>query len=113
MKSTPALCCSATAFRASSGVSTAVTTPDEARNAVAEQHKAGVDFIKVYNNLEPDVHRAIIDEAHRLGLAVVGHIPRRIGRPQALQAALDAGQDMIAHSEEVFFTYSYSEAEAD
>jgi imidazolonepropionase-like amidohydrolase len=93
-------------------VSTVCSTPEEARRAVAEQHAAGVDFIKVYNNLEPDALTAIIEEAHKRGLAVVGHIPRRAGRPQALQAALKAGQDMIAHAEEFFFTYFYGETDS-
>lgn len=93
-------------------VSTVVSTPEEARRAVAEQHRAGVDFIKVYNNLDSNVLRAVVTEAHRLGLAVVGHIPRRDGRSQALQTALAAGQDMIAHSEEFFFTYFYGDADS-
>lgn len=93
-------------------VSTVVKTPEEARRAVAAQHGAGVDFVKVYNNLEPEVHRAAVEEAHRRGLAVVGHIPRKAGRPRALQAALAARQDMIAHAEEFFFTYFYADADA-
>lgn len=93
-------------------VSTVVSTPEEARRAVADQSQAGVDFIKVYNNLDSNVLRAVVKEAHRLGLAVVGHIPRRSGRAQALQTALAAGQDMIAHSEEFFFTYFYGDAES-
>ncbi|HEV3468291.1 MAG TPA: amidohydrolase family protein [Pyrinomonadaceae bacterium] len=93
-------------------VSTVVTTPAEARRAVAEQHRAGVDFIKVYNNLGPEEHRAAAEEAHRLGLAVLGHVPRRVGRPRALQAALAARQDMIAHAEEFFFTYFYGDTES-
>lgn len=93
-------------------VSTVVTTPDAARRVVAEQQRAGVDFIKVYNNLEPEVFRAVADEAHQRGLAVIGHIPRRIGRPQALQAALAMRMDMIGHSEELFFTYFYGDADS-
>jgi hypothetical protein len=94
------------------GVSTVVTTPEEARRAVAEQHRAGVDFIKVYNNLEPEVFRAAADEARRRGLAVIGHIPRRAGRPKALQDALAARIAMIAHAEEIFFTYFYGDTES-
>ncbi|HKP11648.1 MAG TPA: amidohydrolase family protein [Blastocatellia bacterium] len=94
------------------GVSTVVKTPAEARRAVEEQYRAGVDFIKVYNNLTSDVLRAAVEAAHRRGLAVIGHIPRRDGRPQALQTALAAGQDMIAHGEEFFFTYFYGDADS-
>jgi imidazolonepropionase-like amidohydrolase len=94
------------------GVSTVVSTPEEAKLTVEEQYRAGVDFIKVYNNLTSDVLRAIVEAAHQRGLAVIGHIPRRDGRPQALQTALTAGQDMIAHGEEFFFTYFYGDTDS-
>lgn len=93
-------------------VSTVVRTPEEARRAVAEQHAAGYDFIKVYNNLAPDVLAAVVKAAHERGLAVVGHIPRAAGRAQALQQALATGQDMIAHGEEYFFTFFHAEVES-
>jgi imidazolonepropionase-like amidohydrolase len=94
------------------GVSTVISTPEEAKRAVEEQYRAGVDFIKVYNNLTSDLLRAVVEAAHMRGLAVIGHIPRRDGRPQALQTALRAGQDMIAHGEEFFFTYFYGDADS-
>lgn len=93
------------------GVSTVVSTPEEAKRIVEDQYRAGVDFIKVYNNLTSDTLRAIVEAAHQRGLAVIGHIPRRDGRAQALQIALKAGQDMIAHGEEFFFTYFYGETD--
>lgn len=94
------------------GVSTAISTPEEARLAVEEQYRAGVDFIKVYNNLSSDLLRAVVEAADQRGLAVIGHIPRRDGRPQALQTALIAGLDVIAHGEEFFFTYFYGDADS-
>lgn len=94
------------------GVSTVVSKPAEAKRIVEEQHRAGVDFIKVYNNLTSEALRAVVEAAHERGLAVIGHIPRRDGRPQALQTALAAGQDMIAHGEEFFFTYFYGETDS-
>lgn len=94
------------------GVSTVVSTPAEAKQIVEEQYRAGVDFIKVYNNLTSDVLRAIVAAAHERGLAVIGHIPRRDGRAQALQIALNNGQNMIAHVEEFFFTHFYGDTES-
>lgn len=94
------------------GVSTVVSTPEEARRAVEDQYRAGTDFIKIYNNLTPDLLRAVVEAAHQRGLAVIGHIPRREGRPQALQTALGAGQDMIAHGEEFFFTHFYGDTDS-
>lgn len=90
------------------GVSTVVRTPAEARRTVGEQHDAGYDFIKVYNNLTSGVLCATVEAARERGMAVIGHIPRKDERGQALQRALDAGLDVIAHGEEYFFTYFYS-----
>jgi imidazolonepropionase-like amidohydrolase len=84
---------------------TVVTSPAEAREAVASQAEVGYDLIKVYNNLDPASLAAAIDEADTHGLAVVGHLPRNPDRSTALQKALDAGIAMIAHGEEIFFTY--------
>lgn len=89
-------------------VSTVVTTPEAAEQAVAEQVAAGYDFIKVYNNLSPAVLQRAVATAHRHGRAVFGHIPRIGGRDDALQRALDAGLDVVAHGEEYFFTYFYA-----
>ena len=93
-------------------VSTVVTTSEEARKAVLEQKQAGFDFIKVYNNLAPEVLETVVETAHELDMAVVGHIPRGGGRDRALQLALSAGQDMIAHGEEYFFTYFHSDVDS-
>lgn len=94
------------------GVSIVVTTPEGARDVVVEQKRAGYDFIKVYNNLPPEVLEAATAMAHEQGMAVVGHIPRGAGRDQALQRALAASQDMFAHGEEYFFTYFYSDVDS-
>lgn len=93
------------------GVSDAIRTPEEARAVVAQQAAAGVDFIKVYNNLLGGALRAAIESAHGRGVAVLGHIPRADGRAVALQNALDAGLDVIAHGEEYFFTFFYRDVE--
>lgn len=93
------------------GVSTIVRTPDEAREAVIAQLSAGVDVIKVYNNLRADELQAVTSVAHELGPTVWGHIPRIDGRATALQRALAAGLDVIAHAEEVFFTMLYRDVE--
>jgi imidazolonepropionase-like amidohydrolase len=88
-------------------VSTEIGDSEAAVRAVAAEHQAGVDFIKVYNNLRSDALRETVRTAHAKGLAVIGHIPRRDGRDQALQTALAAGIDLIAHGEEYFFTFFY------
>lgn len=76
-------------------------TPEKARQAVRDLKTNGYDFIKIYNEISLPVFRAIIDEADKQGLSVVGHIPRNF---DAL-TSLGGGQDAIAHTEELFFTY--------
>lgn len=94
------------------GVSTVVGTPEEARRAADAQLAAGVDLIKVYNNLGAEELRTIARAAHERGVRVWGHVPRVDGRGTALQRALAAGLDVIVHGEEVFFTLLYQEIEA-
>ena len=94
------------------GVSVTVETPEEARTIVLQQKRAGYNFIKVYNNIMPDVLSAIITEAHKQSMAVVGHIPRKAGREKALQQTLMAGVDIIAHGEEYFFTFFYGSVDS-
>jgi imidazolonepropionase-like amidohydrolase len=70
-----------------------VATATAAAQAVREQHTAGYDFIKVYNNLSKEAYEAIIAEAWRLGMPVAGHVPILVG----LRGALAARQASIEH----------------
>jgi imidazolonepropionase-like amidohydrolase len=71
-----------------------------------ENHcRAGYDLVKVYNNLNPDLLAEIVKGAHACGVPVAGHLPRQPVREQGLTRALDAGLDLIAHGEEIFFTH--------
>jgi imidazolonepropionase-like amidohydrolase len=47
----------------------------EARAAVVEQAAAGFDCVKLYNGLDLESFRAAEEEASRLGLPVVAHVP--------------------------------------
>jgi hypothetical protein len=77
-----------------------VTTVDAARNAVARADSIGFDFIKVYNALSAEQFDAIMAEARQRKLAVVGHGVRSIG----LEKGFAAGQAMVVHGEEYFYT---------
>lgn len=70
-----------------------VMTPDAARAAVREQAEAGYDLIKLRANVTADVHAAIIDEAHALGLHVEGHMPFAL----SIDEVLRSGQNGMAH----------------
>ena len=61
--------------------------------AAQEQHAAGYDFIKVYNNVPASAYRGIVAEAAALGIPVAGHVPFEVG----LDGALAAGQASIEH----------------
>lgn len=47
---------------------------DAVRREIAWQHAAGVDFVKLYGSLPPELVAAAIEEAHARGLPVVGHL---------------------------------------
>jgi len=70
-----------------------VKTADEARAAVVSLKQQGTDCIKVYDGLSRDSYFAIIDEAKKLGLPVVGHLPRGI----SIAEASNAGQRSLEH----------------
>ena len=51
-----------------------VTTEEEVREEVRRQVAAGVDYIKLYVGLKPDLVKAAIEEAHSQGIKVIGHL---------------------------------------
>ncbi|HEV8428477.1 MAG TPA: amidohydrolase family protein [Pyrinomonadaceae bacterium] len=64
-----------------------VTTEAEARSAVIKSKQDGYDFIKVTTFLKPEVYEAIVDEAGKQNIRVVGHADSRsIGLARALKA---------------------------
>ena len=77
-----------------------VTTPQQGREAVDLAKANGYDFIKLYNNISAPEFEAIVAEARNQHMAVIGHGVRAVGLPQALFA----GQVMVAHAEEFFYT---------
>jgi imidazolonepropionase-like amidohydrolase len=70
-----------------------VKTAEEARAAVESLKKKGSDCIKVYDGLSRDSYYAIIDEAKKLRLPVVGHLPSAI----SVREASIAGQRSLEH----------------
>jgi imidazolonepropionase-like amidohydrolase len=51
-----------------------ISNEEEAREEVRYQAAAGVDYIKLYVGLPPNLVKAAIDEAHSQGLRVIGHL---------------------------------------
>lgn len=75
-----------------------VATEDDARAAVARQAAAGVDFIKVYSGLQAGLIKAAVDEAHRRGLTVVGHL-WQTSWTDAARAGIDGITHIIVNNE--------------
>jgi imidazolonepropionase-like amidohydrolase len=71
-----------------------VSTPDEARAAVARYADSGYQHIKVYSSLKPALVSPIVDEAHRRGMRVSGHVPAYMTAEQFVRA----GADEIQHA---------------
>ena len=82
-----------------------VSGPDEARAAVRENLANGADLIKIVVDSEPargwktrympiDDARAIVEDAHKLGMRVAAHAQDNT----AVQIAIDAGVDSIEHA---------------
>jgi imidazolonepropionase-like amidohydrolase len=73
-----------------------VTTPEAAREAVRQVKQSGADFVKVYFSIvSPEVLGAVVDEAHKNNLKVIGHKAYNL----SIQAMLDIGQDGIEHAQ--------------
>ena len=69
------------------------STPDEGRAVVRRYHAARFQQIKVYSLVPADTVRAIVAEAHKLGMTVTGHVPTGM----TAQSAVEAGFDSLAH----------------
>ena len=67
-------------------------SPEEGREAVRKQVAAGVEQIKVYSGLKKDVFLAIVDEANKLDIKPVGHIPESIYIEDAANAGLKSSE---------------------
>ncbi len=74
------------------------TTPEAGRRAVREIAADGFAFVKVYSGLQLPVYAAIVDEAARAGVRVVGHLP--VAARGHAEEVLIRGMSMVAHAEE-------------
>lgn len=71
---------------------------EETRGVVRALKEVGVDFIKTHRRMPRDSYFALIDEAKKQGLTLVGHIPMTV----TPEEASDAGQATIEHTETLF-----------
>ena len=76
-------------------------TPEEARQRVDDYAKLGYVQIKIYSSVKPELVPVIIDEAHKLGLRVSGHVPSGMIAEQFVRD----GADEIQHMNFVFLNF--------
>ncbi len=81
-----------------------VASLEDADRVAAEQKRAGYDFIKIHGNLAADVNRRLGAAAKANGIALIGHAPRNL----PFDSVLTSGQIMVAHAEELEYTYFQS-----
>jgi imidazolonepropionase-like amidohydrolase len=70
-----------------------VTNAVEAKQAVRDLKRLGVDFIKVHDHTPRDVFFAIAEEAPRVGLTFAGHVPFAV----TIDEAAASGMRSIEH----------------
>jgi imidazolonepropionase-like amidohydrolase len=76
-------------------ISLACSTPDEGKDMVRKQIKAGVDQIKTYSKLERDVFYAIVDECKKDNIKAVGHVPETVYIEDAAKAGLSSSEHLF------------------
>ncbi len=79
---------------------------ESARAAVRELKKKGNDFVKVYPKLSRAAYFAAVEEAKKLGLDVVGHVPDTV----SVAEASAVGQRSVEHLDGVYLACSEIEA---
>jgi imidazolonepropionase-like amidohydrolase len=69
-------------------------TPEEARQRVDHYADLGYVQIKIYSSVKPELVPVIIDEAHKRGLRVSGHVPANMTAEQFVRDGVDEIQHM-------------------
>ena len=76
------------------------TTAEEAVRKVDEQAALGYDAVKIYNGVSKEAYPALIAEAKKKNMLLMGHVARK----PDFEMTLDSGQS-IAHLEEYTYTF--------
>lgn len=74
-------------------LTTVIDTPEAARAAVQKTVADGYDCVKTYNRLSPEMFAVVRDEAQRLQIPLMGHVPVQVG----IEGALNAPMKSIEH----------------
>jgi imidazolonepropionase-like amidohydrolase len=76
-------------------------TPEEARQRVNHYADLGYVQIKIYSSVKPELVPIIIEEAHKRGLRVSGHVPANMTAEQFVRD----GADEIQHMNFIFLNF--------
>ncbi|HEX3875704.1 MAG TPA: amidohydrolase family protein [Bryobacteraceae bacterium] len=76
-------------------------TPEEAKQRVNRYADLGYAQIKIYSSVKPELVPVIVEEAHKRGLRVSGHIPSGMIAEQFVRA----GADEIQHINFIFLNF--------
>src|SRR5260370_10553963 len=76
-------------------------TPEEARQGVDHYADLGYVQIKIYSSVKPELVPVIIEEAHKRGLRVSGHVPANMTAEQFIRD----GADEIQHMNFIFLNF--------
>jgi len=82
----------------------------DGRQAVRIIKAEGYEFVKVYSQLDAETYTAIVDEANKQNLKVIGHIPNAFNGN--IENAFVPHFGMVAHAEE-FFKQTENQKEQD
>ena len=75
-------------------ISRGILDEDQAKAAVDDLAKQGVDLIKAYELLPPDLFKAVVSRAKYHGLKVTGHIPLSMTAIEAAESGLSSMEHM-------------------
>jgi imidazolonepropionase-like amidohydrolase len=84
-----------------------VANAEQARQAVQSLKKMGADCVKPHDRVPRDAYFALVEEAKRVGLPVMGHVPNEVTPAEAS----DGGQRSIEHLGGIFDACSSAAAE--
>jgi hypothetical protein len=80
------------------GFSHPAATPEDGRQVVRDMKEDGFDYIKTYSKLDLETFTAVVDEASKLGMKTLGHIPGRM--TDTTSKFFQPNYTMVAHAEE-------------
>src|SRR6267142_114835 len=75
--------------------SIAISTPDDARRAVADLKRRGADFIKLQSLIPRDAVFAIAEEARKQEIAFEGHVPDSVRASEMSEAGMKSFEHLI------------------